>query len=105
MFPEFKPPFASDGYYMYSLDSVKRVSPFSIVELPRVRYHRSVEFQPGKGPLLVPYDGVLVPKDWIHQVILVTNGIIFSFLLLRQTHQSIFSYFMRHFSLLDGNHI
>jgi hypothetical protein len=63
--PKLKSPFASDGRYIYSLESVKRVAVFSIDNPSIIRYHRSIDFQAGSLQLAMPYDNCLVPKEWL----------------------------------------
>ena len=103
--PKLKIPVTSDGYYIYSLDSSRRVGVFSIEQPPVIRFHKFVEFQEGSSPLIAPYDKCLVPKEWISQAATYTNGIVYSFLVLRRSDHNVFSYFTRHFSLIDGTHI
>lgn len=105
--PKIKPPFASDGHFIYCIDSPKRISVFSITSPPVIRFHKYIEFQSSNASLIVPYDRSLVPKEWLSAstVTLFTNGIVLSFLILRRSDQTNFSYFMRHFSLVDGSHI
>ncbi|OHS99808.1 hypothetical protein TRFO_33687 [Tritrichomonas foetus] len=103
--PKIKPPFASDTHYLYCVDSTKRIAVFSFEKAPKVIFHHFIEFSLGFQQLLVPYDRSLVYKEWLNEALIFTNGIVFTFIILRRAESSYFSYFMRHFSLIDGRHI
>ena len=127
--PKLKPPFSSDGHYIYSMDSHKRIAVFSIKEPPKIVFHRYIEFTQNRASvtgvtsisnaslmseyfsekLLPPFDRYLVPKEWITDpsLMVFTNGIIFTIMIfyVPKTENLFNTYFMRHFSLVDGHHI
>ncbi|OHS97883.1 hypothetical protein TRFO_35816 [Tritrichomonas foetus] len=103
--PKLKTPFTSDGKFIYSVDSARKLAIFSIEDPPNVRFIKFVEFQSSNVLLVVPFDRALVPKEWLIHSTVFTNGVIFSFLILRRADNNNFSYFMRNFSLADGSHV
>ena len=103
--PKLKHPYVSDGKFIYCVDSTKRISIFVIENSLFIKFQRYIDFQSSNAPLIVPYDRALVPKEWLNQSAIFSNGVVFSFLVLRRADHANFSYFMRHFSLVDGSHI
>lgn len=101
--PKLVPPVACDGTYIYSLIKPKKLAVFSLSE-KHIIFHRYIKLKKNGHELLDPFKH-LVPKQWMDTANIYTNGVFFSFIVLKQSNQNRFEYFIRNFSLATGNHI
>ena len=100
--PRLTPPLTCDGTYIYSLVSRKKIAVFSL-DSEYIIFHRYIKLRKGTKCLMEPYKH-LVPKVF-NNAHISTNGVFFSFIILKNSTPSQFQYFMRSFSLSNGNHV
>lgn len=103
--PKLVSPLACDGKFIYSLIKAKKIAVFSLDE-KHIIFHKFIALIGGSCPLKEPFSQSLVPNKWTDEAQLYTNGCVISFLVLRNSDQhNRFDYFVRHFSLITGQHI
>ncbi|EAY10784.1 hypothetical protein TVAG_121880 [Trichomonas vaginalis G3] len=102
--PQCNPPYATDSKYFYSLNAPCGVAVLSI-KPPNLVLHRFIDFVRSDAPLLEPFDEELFPSKFLSNLTAATNGITISFFHLVNSSDNQYTYFARHFSLVDGRHI
>ncbi|OHS96946.1 hypothetical protein TRFO_02089 [Tritrichomonas foetus] len=100
--PKLVAPVACDGTYIYSLIKSKKIAVFTL-DSKHIIFHRYIKLRKGTKELLEQFKH-LVPKN-LDNANFFTNGVFFSFIVLRQADQARFEYFIRNFSLETGCHV
>lgn len=101
--PKIKFPLASDGKFIYSLVRKKKIGVFSLTG-ESIIYHYTIELKEGNNNLNSEYPN-LIPSSWTDKAYMYTNGTVLSFLIFKNFSNNLYTYFVRHFSLVSGMHI
>jgi len=102
--PQCTAPFASDGKNLYSFNAPNLMSVF-LIERPKLYLKRQIRFQKGIAALEAPFSDSLFPQEFTKGMIVITNGIIITFLKYLSENQGKHQYFARHFSLMTSEHL
>ena len=116
--PRLQSPVASDGKFLYSLISQDLIAVFEAnLEGNSLNYIHSIKLQFPKFKVddtqdqkclrLKPFDKVVIPKEFLSNATMITNGIILELFYQenQQSSSSQFEFFVRCFNLVTGNHI
>lgn len=103
--PKICAPVTSDGIYFYSLTSQTEINVYSIKALEITRINSITLRLRFDSVLLPPFQKYVVPKEWMKDASIATNGKVIQFVYISKFGDGLFSHFVRCFSLVDGTHI